>query len=239
MNWKWFLQVGDNENMLGPMSTEEVQSRLSAGELLPHNLIWSPGLDQWQNLQTWNQNLATLGTTEAATPVVELAQPAWHYASSGQSRGPMDREILISELKNLPSLAEIMVWTRGMKEWAPLFEFHDLLEEIGVNRRAFPRADLTGKAILKVNDLTIIAPLRSVSEGGFGIALSSGLVSGQEATCELQSSAFRETLYAKAEVRYVGEGAVGMKFTQINPETRSVIVQIIKQNQMRFNIKAA
>lgn len=233
MAWKWFVQKDDLID--GPLSTEDVQSRLQGGHFRAHHLIWSPGQDQWQNIQAWTQALSGLGTTNLAEPERET----WHYALNGQSRGPMERATLVAELKALESLAEVMVWTKGMKEWAALFEFHDLLNAIGVNKRQFPRADLAGKAVLKAEGATFIAPLLTVSEGGFGISLDSGLVAGQVVTVELQSPSFREPLHAKAEVRYISDGVVGMKFTQINVESRGSIIQFIKQNQMRFNIKAA
>jgi hypothetical protein len=132
-----------------------------------------------------------------------------------------------------------MLWTKGMKEWAPLFEFHDILSDIGVNKRQFPRADLTGKAILKGDGVTMVAPLVSISEGGFGVQVDNPALHGQILTAELHSPVFREVLHVKAEMRYASHGVLGMKFTHISPETKGTIIQFVRQNQIRFALKSA
>jgi hypothetical protein len=232
MAWKWFVQTNDIVD--GPFSTEDVQARLQGGDFAKNSLIWGPGTDSWQNMTTWLQSLTGLQSSGPS----EMMFEAWHFAVAGQSRGPMSREQMINEIKNLGG-GDVMVWTKGMKEWAPLFEFHDLLNEVGINKRQFPRAELAGKAVIRSNGNVLIAPLLSISEGGFGVALENGLVSGESVTAELQSQVFREALHVKADVRYVGQGVIGFKFTQVNVETRGAIIQFIKQHQVRFPIRAA
>lgn len=233
MSSQWFVQKDDLVE--GPLTTEAVQARATSGQLLSTHLIWGRGLDQWYTLNAWSKDLTGLTAKVKQEPVQEV----WHFASGGQSSGPVPREALANELKDLDSLGTVMLWTKGMKEWAPLFEFHDILSEIGVNKRQFPRADLTGKAVMKGDGNTLVAPLVSVSEGGFGIQLDGGLVPGQILTIELHSPAFREVLHAKAEMRYGSKGIIGMKFTQINQETKGAIIQFVRQTQMRFTLKHA
>jgi hypothetical protein len=233
MAFKWFIQSG--ESIEGPLTTDDIQVRIHANSLPRNALIWGPGSEAWQTPPAWLESLTGMrSTSRDPEPAVE----AWHYAVGGQSYGPMSRENLVEQLKNFPG-GEIMLWSKGMKEWAPLYEFHDLLNEVGINKRQYPRADLTGKVVIKVNGNSIIAPLLSISEGGFGAALESGLVAGENLTAELQSAAFREMFHVKAEVRYVGQGVIGFKFTQVSVEARGAIIQFIKQNQIQFRIKAA
>jgi hypothetical protein len=232
MIWKWFVQKDDAIH--GPFTTDDVQNRLEAGQLAGTNLIWGPGLDQWQSLQTWARELPNLSAVVA--PLPEITTESWHYAVSGQSYGPMSRSRLLDSLKRLPSVGDVMVWKKGMKEWVPLYEFHDLLTDVGVNKRQFPRADLDGKVVLKGNGATLVARLLSVSEGGVGVELSeSGLVPGEALTMELHSPSFREVINAKVEVRYVGEGYVGLKFTQITFEAKGAVIQFIKQMRIALN----
>lgn len=232
MGAKWFVQ--QNDFVDGPLTSEDVQARLRAGQLLPTHLIWGRGLDQWFTVKAWTADPSlTVQSAQESTPAT------WHYADAGQSHGPLLREELIQNLKNVDTLGSVMLWTKGMKEWAPLFEFHDILTEIGVNKRQFPRADLTGKAVLKGDGATLVAPLVCISEGGFGVQLDSGVVSGQVLTVELHSPAFREVLHAKAEMRYGGHGVIGMKFTQVSPEAKGAIIQFVRQTQVRFTLKAA
>lgn len=232
MSAKWFVQKEDLVD--GPLTAEDVKARLAAGQFMAPHLIWGRGLDHWITLKAWNgdPDLAIQSETDSAPAV-------WHYANGGQSHGPLMRDELIHTLKDVESLGTVMLWTKGMKEWAPLFEFHDVLTEIGVNKRQFPRADLTGKAIMKGDGATLVAPLVSISEGGFGIQMDNGVVAGQVMSVELHSPAFREVLHAKAEMRYGGLGAIGMKFTYITPETKGAIIQFVRQSQVRFTLKAA
>lgn len=235
MGLKWFVQK--DEVVEGPVTTEDVQTRLQTGQLSSQNLIWGKGLESWRRLEWWMQELPRLATASH----IELAPEMWHYALSGKSFGPFVKDALIQELKTCDALGEVMVWTKGMKEWAPLFEFHELLTAIGVNKRQFPRAELSGKCIIKTVESTLVGQLVSISEGGCGVQIDGGLVAGQAVTLELQSSAFRAHVHAKAEVRYVSGGIVGLRFTNVSMETKGAIVQYVRlsQTQTRFVLKSA
>src|ERR1035437_6129540 len=120
MAWKWF--VLSDERIVGPFTTEDVQSHILSGEFAAQSLIWGPGIEEWQNLKLWKNSLTNLGHEGNQESIFE----AWHYAVGGQSKGPVSREDLIGQLKELGGVGEVMIWTKGMKEWAPLYEFHDL-----------------------------------------------------------------------------------------------------------------
>lgn len=233
MAMQWFVQK--EEFVEGPLTTEQVQSRLANGQLTTKNMVWGRGLDTWMRLESWQQQLPNLGSHSTAPTSPE----AWHYAQGGKSHGPFSKVQLVDELKNHSSVSDVMIWTKGMKEWAPLFEFHDLLTGIGVNKRQFPRAELSGRAVIKTVESTLIGQLVTISEGGCGIIVDQGLVAGQAFTLELQSSSFREAIHAKAECRYISEGLAGVKFTHLSSEAKGAIIQFIKQSQTRFVLKAA
>jgi len=235
MSEKWFLLDPTDESISGPFTAQEIQSRRAAGVMSPHQLIWGPGLLKWLSVASWSEETVTQIIATSTEAVVE----AWHFAHAGKSRGPFRRAQLMQELKVLDSIAEVMVWTKGMKEWAPIFEFHDLLNELGVNKRQFPRVDLEGKAIVKCDGLTLIAPLLSVSEGGLGISLDSGVVSGQIVTIEIQSPAFRQSITGRAECRYAANGVMGFKFTNLTSENKGLIVQYVRHRTTRFELKAS
>lgn len=231
MSWKWFVKQG--ERVDGPFTADDVTKKLVSGSLSRQDLIWGPSTESWQNLHAWQAGVEAADNELTEVTVIE----AWHFAVDGQSKGPFTREQLLQQLK--PLSGDVMLWTKGMKEWAPLYEFHDFMTELGINKRQYPRAELSGKAVMKTSSSTLIAPLLSISEAGFGVELEGGLVAGEAVTVELQSPAFREPIHAKAEVRHLGVGAIGLKFTQLNMETRSLIIQFIKANQVRFPIKTA
>ncbi len=234
MATKWFVQK--DEGVHGPLSEDEVKSRLASGQLTSMHMIWCRGLESWMRLESWQQQLPHLATITHAEPEPET----WHYASGGKSFGPFEKVQLVHELKNLESPADVMVWKKGMKEWAPLFEFHDLLTDIGVNKRQFPRADIQGRAVLKTNEQTLIAQLVTISEGGCGLVIDPGLlVPGQPFQLEMQSPAWPSPIHAKAECRYISESFAGVKFTHLSSEAKGSIISFVKQSQTRFVLKAA
>ena len=233
MSAKWF--ICQNERVMGPLSTDQVERQLESMTIETSDLIWGHPLKHWTTLSDWQEKLPTLGHT------VELMTPAeqWHYALNGKAHGPFDRAELVRELKATDQALEAMVWTRGMKEWAPLTEFHDLLSDVGVNKRIFPRATLSGQAVLKGEGLTLMAPLLTISEGGLSVQLETGLVSGQMVTVEIQSSVFRSPIVARAEVRYGADGIVGLRFSNLPADSKMAIVQFVRQGQNRAAATAA
>lgn len=234
MSSKWF--ICQNEHVSGPFSTEQVQNKVQSAEVMATDMIWGRGMPGWQNVRWWSQELPSMN----ADTYVEPAPEQWHYALGGASHGPYNRASLLAELRHVHSqLGEVMLWTKGMKEWAHLFEFHDILTDLGVNKRQFPRAEVQGKCMIKADGLTLIAPMLSISEGGMGVQLESGLVAGQEVTVEIQSPQFRDMIHAKATVRYVANGVAGLKFTNINSENKGAIIQFVRQTTTRFVLKAA
>ena len=231
---QWFLIT--DEFTEGPFSTEEIQSRNERGQIAASALIWGRGMSDWRDIRWWAQELPRLKKmNEVEAPAPEL----WHFAVQGKSHGPFKRDALLQELRRAENLSEALLWTKGMKEWAPLFEFHDILSALGLNKREYPRADLHGKAVVKGDGFTLIAPLLTISEGGLGIQLESGLVSGQIVSVEIQSPVFREVLNIRAEVRYLSEGVVGLRFQGLNAETKAAILAFVRQTQTRLMPKAA
>lgn len=236
MAQKWFVQADDNIH--GPFSSEDIQTRLQTGQLAAHHLIWGAGMDQWRNLNWWARESHTVSAqpTAAATPA---AQEVWHFASGGQSRGPFNRENLLHELKKLEALSDVLLWTKGMKEWAPIFEFHDVLSAVGVNKRVFPRADIEGQVVIKTEAGTITAPLLTISEGGLGAVLDGGVTPGAVVQIEIHSGVFRSPVTAKAEVRYLADNVCGLRFSSLSNEAKGAIVSFVRQSQTRFVLRAS
>ncbi|NQY99603.1 MAG: DUF4339 domain-containing protein [Bdellovibrionales bacterium] len=221
---KWF--TFHNERIEGPFSTDELKQKVQLGSVSSEALVWGQAQSDWKPLSWWHSNLDEL----LSRLQNNFDDRLWHYAMQGQSYGPMSRKQLVSELKKVtgdPNSA--LIWTKGMPNWAPIHEFHDLMDEVGVNRRAYPRAPIEGKVIINLSESqTIIGQLKTISEGGFGALNVSGLVAGTEVAIEIQSESM-PTVHATAQVRYVSESQfAGFKFSQINREAISRIVSYVK-----------
>ncbi len=233
MSQKWYVQKS-NESVEGPLTSDQVQERLSAGDFNPKNMVWGHGMEHWRPIDWWMTHHNQLNNVTE----INTAKETWHFAHKGQSFGPYGRAELLDHLKSFGMDGEVMLWTKGMKEWAPLFEFHDILEDLGVGRRQHPRAPVDEVATLTSAEKTFSAPLFSISEGGFGIRIQENVEAGQQLTVELSSPAFRQPIHARAEVRYCSSGVAGIRFIQLSSEAKGAIIQYIRQ-QAKFKLKAA
>src|SRR5580658_7517106 len=114
---QWFVESGDQ--IQGPFTTEMVQSRLLAGNFSTSDKIWGRMLDEWRAISWWMTSLNELMQQQK-----QIADPEiWHYAYDGESFGPLAWNDLIHNLKSMRAssmdqLMAIMIWTKGMKEWA-------------------------------------------------------------------------------------------------------------------------
>ena len=220
---KWF--IAKNEEVSGPYSTEAVQAKVSQGSILGDDWIWSRNLNSWKTISWWLCELPNLAKQDLKPEEEEV----WHYAVNDNSFGPLSRVQLISELYQLPNQKGILLWTKGMKAWTPVYEFFDIMDEIGVNRRQFPRASINGNVVVKVDNQTILGKLSTISEGGFGVSGVTQLSSGQHVHAEIKTPHFPNSIHIKAVVQYAtSRGFVGFKFENIHMEAKSSIIEYVK-----------
>lgn len=232
---KWF--VLDNDDTNGPFSTEQVKSLSSNGLIGPEAMVWSRIQSDWLDIQSWLKNIDN---------VIEFSDhnenaKTWYIGLDNVKHGPFNRKELIEELKKKqPELKKILLWTKGMKNWNPLFEFLDVIDELGINARQFPRAAIDGCFTCEINNSTVELPLATVSENGIGLLNSSGLYVGQKIDGDIYSKALHDKLRVTVEVRYTGDyGFVGLKFVQINMESKQILIDYVKSHSDQVTKKAA
>jgi hypothetical protein len=243
---KWFVEV--DGQVEGPYTTEAIHARVTGGNLQLDDQIWGRAMEEWRTIQWWQENRNKVAIVDANTQIhfedktvigfedkTQITLPAvWHYAYEGTTYGPLAWPDLLQNLKTLSkstvqNLLSVSIWTQGMRDWTPVTEFHDIMDGVGVNKRESPRASLTGRAVVKVRGNSHIAPVRSVSEGGFGTDAIPGVISGEEILVEIQSPDLLGTVQAKAEVRYVTDSYVGFKFTSLDSSGKGLISQYVRQ----------
>lgn len=234
---KWF--VCNNDIVDGPFSKDQVERFVKDGTYPDDVLIWGKALNVWKPFRWWLDHYDSI-LSEAA----KATDPRkWHFAYKGESQGPMNKNDLVEELKKLKGDAnDALIWTKGMTNWAPIFEFHDIMDEVGVNRRHFPRAPVSGQIILMNGDQKITGVLNTVSEGGFGASdFNSELAPGMILKLELDAPEIGSTIHASAQVRYMDSETVGFKFTNINREAQSQIISYVKEKsfEMLSKLKVA
>jgi len=224
----WFTCIG--EEVKGPFELEELKEIVMNGNLPENCIVWGRGLDEWCLASKW--------INKANAVVKELKHKqigqTWHYAVDGESKGPMSRAELLHELRHVRHKDEILVWTKGMKQWADLFDFHDLVDELGLNRRSQPRARAKGNVEIQTDEGGIIAgQVRTISIGGIGIgSLNQSLGMGQAFNVKINAPDLGESFTVKAQVQYMTDnGYAGMKFLSIGSEAKSKITQYINSKK--------
>ncbi|MCB0361469.1 MAG: DUF4339 domain-containing protein [Bdellovibrionales bacterium] len=230
---QWFL---NNEgDVSGPFSTEEVKTQIDGG-YSPDVLIWGKAQKDWRPLSWWENALPDL----LAKNTEQQDVSKWHFAFEGKSHGPLTRKALIEALGKLSSLQSVMLWTKGMKSWLSVYDFHDVMDEIGIDRRMSPRAEMNGTVVITGGAFSGIGQIKIVSEGGLGLIGLPGGIPGQEYQLEIDSPRLGIPIRAKAEVRYVTEtGYTGMKFTQISMEAKSTLIDYIRRQSPSTRKQAA
>jgi hypothetical protein len=230
---QWFLN--NDEDISGPFSTEDIQKQIETG--LPKDcFIWGKAQKDWITVRQWSASLPTLLHTSDK----KLTSLKWHMAREGKSEGPYAREDLLHMLSNLSSLEGVMLWNKEMTGWVSVFDLHELMEEIGVDRRHTPRAKIRGTVKVTSGDISSIGQIQTLSEGGLGIIGLENGFPGQELQVEIRAAALGGPIRAKAEIKYVTKsGFTGLHFTQISMEAKSTLIDYIRHTTHPSYGKAA
>ena len=232
---KWFLLTNDESS--GPFSTEQVKSLHKNNLISRDSLIWSRRQNSWISTKKWLK--------EVDSDLSLSAKPTnlnWYFALNNKKNGPFSRVELIEKLaENKSALKQILLWTKGMKNWNPLFEFTEIINELGINARQFPRTTISGNFLLNENNTQTDLTIATISENGIGILNAHGLIPGQNVHGDILSENLSGKIRITAEVKYIDEyGFAGLEFTQINMEAKQSIVDYIKaQSFISQNKQAA
>lgn len=219
----WF--ICKNENTEGPFESDQVKQLVEQGQVPLDSLIWGRGMESWTTVTQWmNGNFASREQTKSA-------EPMWHYAREGVSRGPMTRAEMIYELSNIRDKDLILVWTKGMKAWADLYEFPDLIQALGMNRREHPRAPIKGSVMIRQGEVATLCQLRTIGPGGIGASgAPKDLRMGDPVQLDISAPTLGENISVKATVQYTTElGYIGIKFEGMNQEARSKIIEHVNE----------
>ena len=227
----WFICI--DEKISGPCTLDETVEGIRSGRI-PHNAqIWGRAHNDWLLACHWIENLPEIQKNVEALEDVKKRK-VWHFAIGRNKYGPFSRSELAKQIKDNVEIDQVKIWTKGMKAWASIYDFHDLLDELGIEKRSSPRAPLIGSITIRTDTgQTLIGQMRSISTGGFGaIQLGENLSPGQTLNFEIRSKFLAEMLTGKATVQYISEGDfVGFKFQSLSAEGQSRIIQYVKSSK--------
>jgi hypothetical protein len=126
----WFYAEADQQH--GPLSLEQLAKALAVQGQPREVLVWRVGLAAWAAAGEVPEILERL-----------LAEPVWHVAEDGASRGPLTLDGLLSALVGRSDPGGAMVWRAGLEAWKPAREVTELAGQIPPPIPAATRAGST------------------------------------------------------------------------------------------------
>ncbi len=222
---KWFVFAKDI--VKGPYETQEIKSQHRSGEIKGTSLVWGRLVPDWMNASEWVDQVDGL---ISKMDIYSDDDRAWHYSYESETYGPYKRVELIEELVNVKIHDRVHLWTTGMEDWSPLFEFHDILDDIGINQRAHKRAHIEGTVLVTKSTGEVTAgKLSTISQEGLGFYGMINLFPGEAVTIEIISTHFKTHLRLSATIKYVSEKYfIGVRFESPSSEVQSQIIDYVR-----------
>ncbi|MFZ3229234.1 MAG: PilZ domain-containing protein [Pseudobdellovibrio sp.] len=250
MSSKWFLQFHGRVD--GPFSNAAL-----AAELRNHNeselekvLVWKRGKTEWFRATKWQPETETASFAPSAdeeptqatniipnssnekTLADTFAESAFYRVQLNFVDQPlMSKPELLTYISKLTDVSKLSIQNPKTKEWNEVFAFPDIVERLGLSRRKQSRVPILAQfAGTSSKHSELNAKIVTISEGGMGFTEVFDLKIGDTAEGQVMSPQFFQPINVKAEVIYSGlDGYIGLKFTQINDESRSSIIEYVKK----------
>lgn len=253
---KWFFQ--HDGRVQGPFSNEALETQLRQHQEaeLEKIMVWKRGLTDWMRASKWQPEISssentavarnfgdetqaaysqtaqkTLNTSER-TKADTLAESAFFRVQLNYVDQPlMSKPELLNFISKLTDVSKLSIQNPKTKEWSEVFAYPDIVERLGLSRRKQSRvpilAQFTGKSN-KHPDLN--AKIVTISEGGMGFTEVFDLKISDTVEGQIMSPQFFQPINVVAEVIYSGlDGYIGLKFTQINDESKAAIIDYVKK----------
>jgi hypothetical protein len=225
---QWFIYA--KQIVIGPLATDQVKARIAKGEWRKDVFIWWKGQREWLPLETWEARLPQLAKAKE-----KAAAPSWYIDTSGDaSLGPMTEDEMIDALRGVSNLARARIWSAEMANWTSVYAVADVMDLLGISRRAHERAPLMG-TIIASRPLLGLAPVTlraaSISVSGLGVNGGSDLRTSDSCQLLLKCAEFPTAgIHLQADVIYVmANGYAGLRFEHPSPEAQSLIHDYIKR----------
>jgi hypothetical protein len=220
MKREWFVYAENATE--GPFTSAEVESRLNTYDF-DDIKVWGRQSPRWMEPQAWRSWVASELNKIASQTNLE-----WKFRGPNHSESKLlSEEALAESLRDLDDYSQIEVWTKGLMHWEPIYNFHVLLDRLGVSRRKHPRIHTDGKVFLNGEE-SLVLPLSAISEGGFGVTRATSLKVGTHYDFEFESKHFPFKIKGKASCVYTSDSQVaGFKFDYISEEAKSLIIQYV------------
>ncbi len=249
---KWFYQM--NQIVKGPISISELKKIIQTFPDPQKTLVWSRGYTEWIAADRWNPNLEIPEATVviASPPIHEqntvvpakYSPPQKTDSSENLNRTEkfrvqlnfidqpsMTKDELMAFAARVEDPAQIAIFDAQSKDWKEIYAYKDIVEKLGLSRRKHQRvpilAQFTGES---THHNKFTARLVTISIGGLGLTEVFDLKIGDKIWGQVTSPHFYSPVTIEADVTYSGnDGYVGLKFTQINDDSQSLVTDYVKR----------
>lgn len=235
MQLEWF--VYHKNSVLGPFSTNEVHSQLSAGKFSEESFIWWKGEKDWVSIAKWQTDYpAIIKRLEAHFNV------QWKVKAGEQVSDYMDFDECIQFLKAVELNNTLFICkktTNLQEEWESIFSNSVFLNALEMTRRKHPRVPIVATAKVSKSDskFSYLVKVNILGQGGIGVAgLGKNFPTGTSVDIRLESPSLAQPVHAEGRVVYhTKDGVTGIEFETINAESQGAIIEYINQFQQTRN----
>jgi hypothetical protein len=221
------------------MSTEQLIAKMGAEQFPPDTFVWWKGQRDWIPIDFWREHMQDILESVAS----QTQKAMWKIYFGSKEIGPLTRTELIQNLKLLPDLSKVYILSEGMAQKKPVFEMHDVMELMGIDRREFERTPLRGEVRCtrtKRSPRTFNLKAAGLSIGGIGVTGDHDFERGDELTLHVSSPDMGGKIQVQGEVVYVtNTGFAGIRFQKVTAEAGIFIHDYVKQFDIRPKNKAA
>lgn len=254
---KWFLQY--QGRVQGPFSNETLEMELRGHQEadLDRIMVWKRGLTDWLKATKWQPEVSSEATavnrnalgestqvnftqtaqqktnnTSEKTFADTLAESAFYRVQLNYVDQPlMTKPELLNFISKLTDVSKLSIQNPKTKEWNEVFAYPDIVERLGLSRRKSSRVPILAQFTGSSNKHpSLAAKIVTISDGGMGFTEVFDLKIGDTVEGQISSPQFFQPINVNADVIYSGlDGYIGLKFTQINDESKSAIIDYVKK----------
>lgn len=206
--------------------TETAATRISSSEKTQINPVLAANsfepemnLEKEEPSEVFEKTMTSLGQQNFRVQVNFVDQPV------------MSKDELLKLISQQQDVSVVSIQDPISREWKDVYNFPEIIEKLGLSRRAHPRvpilAQFNGKSSHQEN---FTARIITISEGGLGFTEVFDLKIGDQVDGLISSPHFFIEMPIAGEVIYSGlDGYVGIKFTQINEESKASIIDYVNK----------
>lgn len=222
-----YAQVNEKSSF---SETETVVTRTASFEKTQINPIDHVNLSELSKVASNDPQMEEVSEVFDKT-MTSLGQQNFRVQVNFVDQPVMSKDELLKLISQQQDVSVVSIQDPVSREWKDVYNFPEIIEKLGLSRRAHPRvpilAQFNGKSTHSEN---FTARIITVSEGGMGFTEVFDLKIGDQVEGLISSPHFFIEIHVAGEVIYSGlDGYVGIKFVQINEEARSSIIDYVNK----------